>query len=218
MTIDALKTKNIQLTALLTDTETEKNRLNGIIADKGAEAKKWCDMYNKLYKEKMVAPQDLTSAEMQRLTTVCASTEAEKNRLAGIIAVKDTEVKRWFDMYTKLYAEKVVTPESSPAVEMERLTAACADMEAKKNHLAGVIPEKDAEVKRWYDMYTQLFEEKSVTPQALSTVEMKRLTAVLADTEAEKNRLAGIITEKDAEVKRWYDMYNRLYEKTHETQ
>ena len=214
MTTEAIKAKNIQLTASLTTTEAEKNRLTGIIADKSSEAKKWCDMCNKLFTEKMSAPQNAATAEMQRVSSVLATTEAEKNRLAGIIAVKDTEVKRWYDMYAKLFAEKVGAPQNAPAVEMERLSTVLADTEAEKNRLAGLIPGKDAEVKRWYDLYTKLYEEKSVTPEKITASEMERLTAILADTEAEKNRLAGIIPDKDAEVKRWYDLYTKLHQET----
>jgi len=214
MTTEAIKAKNIQLTAVLADTEAEKNRLTKIIADKSTEAKRWCDLYNNLYKEKMVAPQNAATAEMQRITTVLADTEAEKNRLAGIIAVKDTEIKRWYDLYNKLFAEKIGAPQNSPAAEMNRLTTVLADTEAEKNRLAKIIPSKDAEVKRWYDLYNELYAEKSVTPENLTAVEVKRVTAVLTETEAEKNRLAGIIPEKDAEVKRWYDLYNKLFAET----
>ena len=97
---------------------------------------------------------------------------------------------------------------------MERLTTVLADTEAEKNRLAKIIPARDAEVKRWYDLYNQLYAEKSVAPETLTAAEMQRVTAVLADTEAEKNRLAGIISEKDAEVKRWYDLYNKLHAET----
>ena len=210
MTTEAIKTENLRLTTSLASTEAEKNRLTGIIADKSAEAKKWCEMCNQLGKGKMVAPQNAASAEMQRVTNVLASTETEKNRLAGIIAVKDIEVKRWYDMYTKLFAEKVGAPQNAPAAEMQRLTAVLADTEAEKNRLAGLIPAKDTEVKRWYDLYNTVYAEKTVTPEKLTAAEMQRLTAVLADTEAEKNRLAGIIPEKDAEIKRWYDLYLSL--------
>jgi len=213
MTTEALKKENIRLTATLADTEAEKNRLNGLVAEKYTEVKKWNDMYNQLYKEKMVAPENATSVEIQRATTVLAAAEAEKNRLAGIIAEKNTEVKRWYDMYTKLYEEKMVTPETSAAEEMQRRTAVLADAEAEKNRLAGVIAQKDMEVKRWYGMYTKLYEEKTVTPESLTASEMQRLTAALADTEAEKSRLAGLIAEKDVEIKRWYALYNKLYEK-----
>jgi len=187
MTTEAIKTENIRLTN---------------------------DLYNNLYKEKMVAAPNAATAEMQRVTTVLADTEAEKNRLAGLIAEKNAEVKRWYDLYTKLYKEKVVSPDNSPAEEMQRLTAVLADAEAEKNRLAALIPEKDVEVKRWYELYTKLYEEKTVTPEHLTTVEMQRVTAVLEDTEAEKNRLAGMIAEKDAEVKRWYDLYTKLYADT----
>ena len=188
--------------------------MTGIIADKSTEAKKWCEMSNKLFTDKMITPQNAATAEMQRVTSVLASTEAEKNRLAGLIAVKDTEVKRWYDLYTKLFAEKVGAPQNAPDVEMNRLTAVLADTEAEKNRLAGLIPDKDAEVKRWYDLYNKVYEEKTVTPEKLVAAEVQRLTAILSDTEAEKNRLAGLIPDKDAEVKRWYDLYNNLYEKT----
>jgi len=217
MTTDALKKENIRLAAVLTDTEAEKKRLNGLVAEKYTEVKKWNDMYNQLYKEKMVAPQDATSVEIQRATTVLAAAEAEKNRLAGIIAEKNTEVKRWYDMYTKLFEEKMVTPENSPAEEMQRRTAVLADTEAEKNRLAGVMAQKDAEIKRWYGMYTTLFEKKDVTPENLTTSEVQRITAALTDTEAEKSRLAGLIAEKDVEIKRWYTLYNELYAKTIKT-
>ena len=214
MTTEAIIAKNIQLTTSLASTEAEKNRLTGIIADKSTEAKKWCEMSNKLFKDKMITPQNAATAEMQRVTSVLASTEAEKNRLAGLIAVKDTEVKRWYDLYTKLFAEKVGAPQNAPDVEMHRLTAVLADTEAEKNRLAGLIPAKDAEVKRWYDLYNKVYEEKTVAPEKLAAAEVERLTAILSDTEAEKNRLAGLIPDKDAEVKRWYDLYTKLYEET----
>jgi len=218
MTTEAIKAKNIQLSTVLASTEAEKNRLTGIIADKSAEAKKWCEMCDQLCKDKMVAPQDATAAEMQRVTSVLASTETEKNRLAGIIAVKDTEVKRWYDLYTQLFAEKIGAPQNAPAAEMERLTAVLAGTEEEKNRLAGLIPAKDAEVKRWYDTYNKIHEQSTVTPDNLSAAEVQRLTAILADTEEEKNRLAGLIPAKDVEVKRWYDMYNALQKGTNTAQ
>lgn len=210
MTTEALKKENLRLTTILSGTETERKRLDGIIADKYAEVKKWNDLYNNLYKEKMIAPENAATAEIQRVSTTLAVTEAEKNRLAGIIAEKNSEIKRWYDLYTNLYKEKMVTPQDAPAVEMQRLSAVLSDTEAEKNRLAGLIVEKDAEIKRWYDLYNNLYQKETVTTENISSAEMERLTAVLADTEAEKNRLAGMIAEKDAEVKRWYDLYNQL--------
>ena len=211
MTTEALKKENLRLSSILSTTETERKRLDGIIADKYAEVKKWNDLYNQLYKEKVVAPENTASKEIQRVTTTLAATEAEKNRLAGIIAEKNSEIKRWYDLYTNLYKEKMSIPQDAPAVEMKRLSAVLSDAEAEKNRLAGMIVEKDVEIKRWYDMYNNLYQKETVTEEHITAAEMERLTAVLADTEAEKNRLAGMIAEKDAEVRRWYDLYTQLH-------
>jgi len=192
--------------------------LTGIIADKSAEAKKWCEMCSEISKGKTVAPQNAATAEMQRVTSALASAETEKNRLAGLIAVKDTEVKRWCDLYNKLYTENISAPQNAPAEEMDRLTTVLADAEVEKNRLAELIPAKDAEVKRWYDLYNTVYGEKTITPENLPAKEVQRLTAILTDTEAEKNRLAAMLPEKDAEVKRWYVLYNNLHEKVHPTQ
>jgi len=195
MTTEAIKTENLRLTGILTSTEAEKNRLTGIIADKSAEAKKWCEMCSEISKGKTVAPQNAATAEMQRVTSALASAETEKNRLAGLIAVKDTEVKRWCDLYNKLYTENISAPQNAPAEEMDRLTTVLADAEVEKNRLAELIPAKDAEVKRWYDLYNTVYGEKTITPENLPAKEVQRLTAILTDTEAEKNRLAAMLPE-----------------------